>query len=308
MNQPLVSVPVITYNSSAYIIDGLESIKAQTYQNIELIISDDCSTDNTVEICRQWLENNKDRFVRTLLVTSDKNTGVAGNCNRSVAPCQGEWIKGLSGDDRFLPHTIQRYVDFVLKHPEADICFAKFHFLTTKNYDISGVINFYERLYTLINQDLRSQKRNIVRQMFVPGPGWFYKKKLWETIGGFDERYPFCEEDPFINRVILGGHRVHFIDEELYGYTLRDDSLSRDTKLLTRHMNDRIAYFFDERKKNMIIHGDIFNAWHDTIMYTAMKSKKHALPIKLLYFTSPIWYRNQIAKLFNKNNEVYYSV
>ena len=107
INNPLVSVPVITYNSSEYIIDGLESIKAQTYKNIELIISDDCSTDNTVELCRDWLENNKDYFVRVELVTTDKNTGVAGNCNRSVKACRGEWIRGLSGDDKFLPNTIQ---------------------------------------------------------------------------------------------------------------------------------------------------------------------------------------------------------
>ena len=55
-NQPLVSVPVITYNSAKFVLETLESIKAQTYQNIELVISDDCSTDNTVQICRDWVD------------------------------------------------------------------------------------------------------------------------------------------------------------------------------------------------------------------------------------------------------------
>ena len=50
-NNPLVSINVITYNSSKFVLETLESAKAQTYQNIELIVSDDCSTDNTVEIC-----------------------------------------------------------------------------------------------------------------------------------------------------------------------------------------------------------------------------------------------------------------
>ena len=52
---PLVSVVVITYNSAKFVIETLESVKSQTYKNIELIISDDCSTDDTVERCRLWL-------------------------------------------------------------------------------------------------------------------------------------------------------------------------------------------------------------------------------------------------------------
>lgn len=59
MEQPLVSVSVITYNSAKTVLETLESIKAQTYQNLELIVSDDCSTDNTVELCRNWIEQNK---------------------------------------------------------------------------------------------------------------------------------------------------------------------------------------------------------------------------------------------------------
>jgi len=76
---PLVSIIVITYNSSEYVIETLESAKAQTYQNIELIVSDDCSTDETLEICRDWMKKNQDRFVRSELITTEKNTGISGN-------------------------------------------------------------------------------------------------------------------------------------------------------------------------------------------------------------------------------------
>ena len=76
---PLVSITVITYNSAKYVIETLESAKAQTYQNIELIISDDHSTDNTVKDCRQWIEKNKEWFIRTVLITIPENTGVPAN-------------------------------------------------------------------------------------------------------------------------------------------------------------------------------------------------------------------------------------
>lgn len=55
---PLVTIAVVTYNSSQTILETLESVKEQTYKNIELIISDDCSSDNTTDICQKWLQKN----------------------------------------------------------------------------------------------------------------------------------------------------------------------------------------------------------------------------------------------------------
>lgn len=71
-NKPLVSIVVTTYNSSKYVLETLESVKAQTYKNIELIISDDYSLDNTVEICKKWITENSDRFVNTKIIIVKK--------------------------------------------------------------------------------------------------------------------------------------------------------------------------------------------------------------------------------------------
>ena len=70
---PLVSIIVITYNSAKYVLETLESARYQTYQNIELIVSDDCSVDNTVEICNNWIKKNSNRFARVELITVNKN-------------------------------------------------------------------------------------------------------------------------------------------------------------------------------------------------------------------------------------------
>ena len=79
---PLVSIVLITYNSSKYILETLESVKNQVWENIELIISDDGSTDDTTTICSNWLEENKERFQNVQLITVAKNTGIPSNCNR----------------------------------------------------------------------------------------------------------------------------------------------------------------------------------------------------------------------------------
>lgn len=254
MNEPLVSVVVITYNSSEYILEGLESVKAQTYKNIELIISDDCSTDNTVELCRQWLEENKHSFKRTELITIERNTGVAGNLNRGINIANGKWIKTLSGDDKFLPYTIEKYINYTSRHPVSNLVFAKFK-LYGNDRDFVKLTKFqYESLYNKIKLDKRSQYKENLKYLFVPGPGLFYKKAVWEQIGGYDEKYPFCEEDPFMFRIYELGYKVDFIDEELYLYGVRKDSLGRsdDGNILTKHIRDRIKFYRDTRRNALL--------------------------------------------------------
>lgn len=76
--QPLISVVVITYNSSNTIIETLESISRQSYPNIELIISDDCSKDDTVNKAQNWINSNG---VKGLVITAVKNEGIPANVN-----------------------------------------------------------------------------------------------------------------------------------------------------------------------------------------------------------------------------------
>ena len=89
---PLVSIIVVTYNSSKYILETLESAKDQTYKNIELIVTDDSSKDNTVELCKEWMQKNSARFVRTEVITVPQNSGIAANCNRGVNAAEGTCI------------------------------------------------------------------------------------------------------------------------------------------------------------------------------------------------------------------------
>ena len=121
IQMPLASIVVVTFNSAAYVLETLESAKHQTYRNIELIISDDSSTDNTIGICKKWLLNNKNRFVRTKLITVEKNTGVAANCNRGIANSTSDWIKFSAGDDLLLPNCIQDNMDFVINNPDVKV-------------------------------------------------------------------------------------------------------------------------------------------------------------------------------------------
>lgn len=312
-NCPLVSVFVITYNSASYIKETLDSVKRQTYKNIELIISDDCSTDDTVEICRTWLMENKDSFVRAELVSTPHNMGVAGNCNNAIRATTGVWLKGLSGDDKFLDYTIAEYVNYVNEHPKCRICFAKLHFWGDDSELVKNVSKGYEKFYyPFIKEEWKSQYKQILRRTFVPGVGLFFQKSLWEEIGGYDERYPFCEEHPFTYNVLAAKNRIYFIDKELYGYQIRAGSLCRDSKHQGNLGNEKTfdsasRYFFECRRKNMIKNGYLLSAWHESIEFYNQSllykevSKTKIILGRILFFFSPLAYYVHLKNLLCKN-------
>lgn len=304
MNQPLVSVSVITYNSSEYIIEGLESIKNQTYQNIELIISDDCSTDNTVEICRDWIEKNRERFVRTLLVTTDKNTGVAGNCNRAIQPAKGEWIKMLSGDDKFLPNTIEDYIKYVLSNPKIKICFAELFFVGEDRDSTNQAKQYYKNIYKYI-RDYENQKREYIKHHFIPATGLFFKKSLWSDIGGFDERYPFCEEYPFNLKVLEKGETIYYLDKELYVYQIQPNSLSNSgSGLNIRTFTDSRKFFKKERFVKIIKKGAFLTALDQYVGYEYLWTHKYGQGTWLYKHLTTVMYlispKTIIRKIFRR--------
>ena len=124
IDKETVTVAVITFNSSRYVIETLESIKAQTYPNIILQISDDCSTDNTVKVCKDWIEKNGSRFVKTKIIVPEHNTGVAGNLNRAWDACETKYIKEIAGDDKLMPNCIDDNMLYMKEHPDAVFVFS----------------------------------------------------------------------------------------------------------------------------------------------------------------------------------------
>lgn len=268
---PLVSVVVITYNSGKYILNGLRSIESQTYDNIEVIISDDCSTDNTIEICKAWISENKTRFRRVELVEAPKNTGVAGNLNRGIRASKGKWIKTLSGDDTIPSDSIKCYLDYSAKNPKIDICCSKLHIYGNNDNEVNKIKAYYENLYTLI-KDYKNQLNNYIKSHFIPGTGLFYKKKLWEDVGGFDENYPFCDEYPFCMSVLLRGYTIYFLDKELYCYQIQSDSLSNcftktRPRMNIRTFKDLRRFFINKRFGLLLKKGMIYNAVYQLLKY-----------------------------------------
>ena len=224
--QPLVSIRVITYNSAKTVLETLESIKAQTYPNIELIISDDCSKDNTVEICREWAEKNKERFVRTEILTVEKNTGVSANCNRAENACQGDWAKGIAGDDLLVPNCIQDCMDYVKENPDTIYLFGRCETFGASEDVCKQIDNRFDYSFFSLTRDEQLHLLLTDRNC-LPAPAVFYNREKAHATGvKNDERIPLLEDWPKWINLLKAGVHFEFMDKVIVKYRISKNALS----------------------------------------------------------------------------------
>ena len=214
----LVSIVVVTYNSASFVAEALESVRVQTWNELELIITDDSSSDETIEICKRWLENNQDRFIRTELVTSLINTGVSGNVNRGLNVARGEWIKFLAADDALLPGCIEANMEYVRKNQHIKILFSRLniyndsflpvnHVFTTKD-DSSNSSSIMHPLRTADSQ----YRMLVVSDRIHYTPSAFFHRETLLSVGGFDEKVRLMEDYPLWLKLTKAGYRLYFMD------------------------------------------------------------------------------------------------
>ena len=112
---PLVSIGIPVYNCEQYIELAIKSILKQTYANFELIITDDGSTDNTVEKVRKFDDP------RIKLIADGKNRGISYRLNQQIDMAEGEFFVRMDGDDMMFPTRIEKQISYLLEHPNVDI-------------------------------------------------------------------------------------------------------------------------------------------------------------------------------------------
>lgn len=119
MSAPKVTVVVPIYNQALFIRETVDSVLGQDHPNVELVLSDDGSTDGTTEILEEYAASESDRVK---VVASEHNTGIAGAFNRALQACTGEYIAWLGGDDVMLPGKLSRQVAALQARPDAIGC------------------------------------------------------------------------------------------------------------------------------------------------------------------------------------------
>ncbi len=127
MNE-LVSIIMPSYNTAKFISETIESVLAQTYPNWELIIVDDCSTDDTDAVVCPYLVDDRIRYIK-----NEKNSGAAVSRNRALREAKGKWVAFLDSDDLWFPEKLEKQISFMKKND--------YHFSYTNYIEIDETTN-----------------------------------------------------------------------------------------------------------------------------------------------------------------------
>jgi len=214
-NRPAVSVILPTYNRSKTLERAINSVLKQTYSDLELIIVDDASTDNTEEIVKAFM--NKDG--RVIYIKHSSNTGPAGARNTGIKRSTGRYIGFQDSDDEWMPDKLEKQVKILDNSPSHTgmVYTAFIRIFSNKSiYVPPEKIRIKEGFihYELLNGN------------FIGMPTTLIKKECFDRVGLFDESLPPLEDWELFLR-ISKYFSISYIDEALVAEFESEDSISK---------------------------------------------------------------------------------
>ncbi|MFP3153681.1 glycosyltransferase [Lachnospiraceae bacterium ZAX-1] len=234
--QPLVSICIPTYNSEEYIRNTILSILKQTYENIEISVVDDQSSDNTVAIIEQL--QRKDN--RITLYKNEQNLGMAGNWNRCLSLAKGDFIKLVCADDMIDKVAIEKEVAAMVEYPTVNLVESDTR-LVDKDGKKTGVFRRYPKA-GLINGKKVAKSALMIHNFFGAPVNNMVRSAALAKTGGFDAEFTYILDfDLWVRLACLGD--IYIIHEVLNSFRIRNDSNTGD--LIN---NNRKVYVAEHKK------------------------------------------------------------
>ena len=228
MTKPLVSLLIPCYNHEQFLDDCLESIIRQDYANIELLICDDCSPDNSYAKILSYKERLKARFPRVEILKNEVNCGVTKNVNRMLALAKGTYVKTLASDDAMAPNAIGEMVDYLQENPDIQVAVANgVTVLEQERYpNFTPQGNIYDSAPDFSPEGFFLR---VARCNPISAPAAMVRMSVYETYGMYDETVK-VEDYEFWLRVLKQGQtRFGFLDKPLLYYRINANSMTSAT-------------------------------------------------------------------------------
>ena len=216
---PRVSVIIPTYNRSKLLRVAIESVLAQTYPNIEIIVVDDGSTDDTAEVVAQ--------YVGRVTYLRQANQDVAAARNTGIRAASGEYLTFLDDDDLIMPTKIERQVQVLASRPKVGLVHCRFYYA-----DKDG--NYLYKAGLLPEGKVLPR---LVCSNFVWVGAPLIRRRCFDQVGLFDEEIPSVTADwDMWLRIAQAGYRFACVQEVLGAYRIQRDSMMSDVAKLERGM------------------------------------------------------------------------
>jgi glycosyltransferase involved in cell wall biosynthesis len=216
-----VSVIMPAYNLAPYIEAAMDSVRAQTYQDWELLIVDDGSTDGTGSIVETYAA----REPRVRLFRQS-NAGISAARNRALRDASGEFLAIFDGDDVWEPRYLDAQLAILRRHPEIDVVTGNAWFLGSRQHGQPARPWPDPRPHPTLRSILEDETAVFIMSVM--------RRRVHETVGAFDETLCTNEDYDFWLRAAVAGVRFYRNDKPLGHYRRRDDSMSAsEVRMLT---------------------------------------------------------------------------
>ncbi|HEX9961019.1 MAG TPA: glycosyltransferase [Pyrinomonadaceae bacterium] len=238
---PLVSICVPSYNHARYLPATLDSALAQTYPNIEIIVLDDGSKDESLSIARDY-ETRFPGKIKVYTHAGGANLGISRTVNAAFAHARGKYWMGLPSDDILYPDKIEKQVAFLEKNPALGFVYCYVDYIDSDGKPVPG------RLGKNITAD-EDPLKSMILENFIPGMAILARREAIARVGDHDADLIYSDWDFWVRLFSL--YKGGFIDESLIGYRVHTYNTSvgtpRETQIgyirdfyqrLLRHIDD----------------------------------------------------------------------
>ncbi len=212
MKDPLVSVVMTVYNCERFIKQSLESIFDQTFQNFELIIYNDASTDKTWQkVLAAITDKNKEFMGLIHLIPGKKNVGCGEGRNRAINRARGKYIAIQDADDVSLPERLEKEVEFLEK--ENIFCVGSWADRIDEENNYIETLDYPFQQHKDIVKDIVENSHNSIID-----PSSMFNRDIFNKLGRYDNKWNLIPDFHLWIKAILAGHKIGSIAEKLVLY------------------------------------------------------------------------------------------
>lgn len=204
----LISIVLPVYNGEKYLRESIESVIDQTYKTWELLILDDCSTDHSAEIIKEYVKKDQ----RIHYYKNETNLRLPRNLNKGFSLAKGNYLTWTSDDNRFRPQALEKMYYALSSNDKAQFVFASCRIIDREGKEIE---------YIMVNE--LSKKK--IKGMNPVGACFMYTRKAYETVGEYDPDLTLVEDFDYWQR-IYAKYGAVVISDILYEYRWHDDALT----------------------------------------------------------------------------------
>lgn len=216
---PRVTIYITNFNYARFIDKAIQSVINQTYSNIELIVIDDGSTDNSKEVLAKYIRD------ENINIVFQENKGLNRTNNIALRMAQGEFIMRLDADDFLAPDAVEKMVTIFVDNPEMGLVFPDYYYVNLDNH--------------VIGREVRHRFTDEVTLYDQPAHGacTLIRTEFLKHLGGYNEDYS-CQDGYDLWLRFIALYKVGNINEPLFYYRIHPDSLSKNEKriLSTRRL------------------------------------------------------------------------